>query len=122
MRKFRFMCDEWNDDQAFYVVAEDILIACNKFTEFAKEYNWTVSNVKVDILGTALDVDKKNICDWIMRMDVDDFYCLTCALSDNFEFTGLPLFYSCEVCGNEHEDSCEGDCSLCEKFFKEHYK
>lgn len=122
MRKYKIWCSDWKKEQAFYCEAVDILVACDMFENAAEQYGWIVKNVIVEDLGPLLEYDKQKVCDWILKMDVDDFYCLTCALSDNFEFTGLPLFYSCEVCGNEHEDFCEGDCSCCEKFFKEHYK
>ena len=62
MRKFKFMCDGWKDEQAFYVKADDILFACDKFVECAREYDWTTSNVVVDDLGPVLEFDKKNIC------------------------------------------------------------
>lgn len=69
-----------------------------------------------------LEIDKNKICDWIMHMDVDDFYDLCCALSDQFEFTGEQLFYSCSECGNEHGDICEYHSDACKYFFVEHYK
>lgn len=117
MRKFKFLCDGWKDEQAFYVIADDILIACDKFSERAKEHNWNTSNVIVVDLGPALEIDKRNICDWIMRMDECEFYDLCCALSDNFEFTGEQLFYSCELCNLEHSSECEYCTDICKKVF-----
>ncbi len=68
-----------------------------------------------------MDEDKKKICDWIMNMDVDDFYDLCECLREGFEFTGEQPFYSCEECEKEHSEECEHSEDKCKKFFVGHY-
>lgn len=68
-----------------------------------------------------MDEDKKKICDWIMTMDVDDFYNLCVSLTEGFDFTGEQLFYSCQECGKEHSEECNCGEDDCKEFFVKHY-
>lgn len=68
-----------------------------------------------------MDEDKKKICDWIMSMDVDDFYDLCVCLTEGFEFTREQIFYSCQECCKEHSEECEHDGENCKEFFVKHY-
>lgn len=69
-----------------------------------------------------MDEDKKKLCDWIMSMDIEDFYSVCSLLEENYEFTGKQLFYSCQECGKEHSDvCCASDVGMCKEFFIKHY-
>lgn len=70
-----------------------------------------------------MDEDKKKICDWIMNMDIDDFYDLCECLAEGFEFTGEQPFYPCSKCAEEHSEECDKgiDTEMCKEFFVEHY-
>ena len=46
--KFKFLADGWKEDEAFYCVADDILIACDLFKAFCESNNIKVSHVVVD--------------------------------------------------------------------------
>lgn len=48
MFKYKFLADGWKEEQAFYSVADDILIACDLFEDFCKSHNIKVSHVIVD--------------------------------------------------------------------------
>ena len=74
-----------------------------------------------------MDTDKKKICDWIMNMNIDDFYEFCICLSEGYEFTEEQLYYSCRECKKEHSEECEecegcDDClEKCKEFFVKHY-
>ena len=48
MFKYKFLADGWKEEEAFYCVADDILIACDLFEDFCKSHNKKVSHVIVD--------------------------------------------------------------------------
>ena len=72
-------------------------------------------------MNEYLENDKKKICEWIMSLDIDNYYELCCVLVDNLNMVDKKLFYSCCECKKEHGDVCEHDPDFCKKMFIKHY-
>lgn len=116
-------------DYTFSYKGKEYRLSVN--VEDDKDYTYDLNEIEnTEMNRPNLQESKRAVCDWIMAMQVRDYFEFMNMVLENTDIPAVEtitgeMFFSCRQCTKEHEEECErlgiDDGTKCYQFFCEHY-